>query len=63
MDRRVLREHPNSEGHRHFNSQLLPSARLLRAEATRASLIVLLQMLGAWAAAWAALTPASSWLR
>ena len=63
MDRRVLTEHPKVEGHRHFYSQLLPSVRSLRAEAGRAPLIVLLQMLGIWVAAWAALASASSWLR
>jgi hypothetical protein len=63
MDRRVLIEHPNSEGHRHSNAQLLPSVRPLRAEARSATLIVLLQMLGVWAAAWAALASASSWTR
>jgi hypothetical protein len=63
MDHRVLTEHPNSEGHRHFNSQLLPSVRALRAEARGASLIVLLQTLGVWAAAWAALASAALWVR
>jgi len=63
MDRRVLIEHPNSEGHRDFDSQLLPFVRSLRADASRASLIVLLQMLGVWAAAWAALASAYSWVR
>ena len=63
MDRRVLIEHPNSKGHRHFNSQPLPSVRLLRAEASGISLIVLLQMLGVWAAAWAALASAALWVR
>jgi hypothetical protein len=63
MDRCVLTEHPNSEGHRHLNAQLLPSVRPLRAEARRASLIVLLQTLGVWAAAWAALASAALWVR
>jgi hypothetical protein len=65
MDRRVLIdiEHPNSKGHRHFNSRPLPSVRLLRAEARGATLIVLLQMLGVWAAAWVALASAASWVR
>ena len=63
MDRCVLIEHPNSEDHRHFSSQLLPSVRSLRVEAKRASLIVLLQMLGVWAAAWAVLASAAMWVR
>ena len=63
MDRCVLTEHPNSEGHRYFNSQLSTSVRSLRVEARRASLIVLLQMLGVWAAAWAALASAALWVR
>jgi hypothetical protein len=49
--------------HRHFNAQPLPSVRSLRAEARSATLIVLLQMLGVWAAAWAALASVSSWMR
>jgi hypothetical protein len=49
--------------HRHFNAQLLPSVRSLRAEASSATLIVLLQMLGVWGAAWAALASVSSWMR
>jgi hypothetical protein len=48
MDRWVLTEHPNSENHRHFDSQALPSARSLPAEARGEWLIVLLQMLGVW---------------
>jgi hypothetical protein len=63
MDRRVLIEHPNSEGHRHFNEQLLPAVRSLRVEARSATLILLLQMLGVWAAAWATLASVSSWTR
>ena len=63
MDRCVLIEHPNSKGHRHTDSQLLPSVRLLRAEASGVSLIVLLQMLGVWAAAWAALASVALWVR
>jgi hypothetical protein len=63
MDRRVRIEHPNSEGHCHLNSQLLPSVRSLRAETRSASLILLLQMLGVWVAAWAALASVSSWTR
>jgi hypothetical protein len=63
MDRRVLIEHPNSEGRRHFNSRLLPSVRSLRVEARSVSLILLLQMLGVWAAAWAALASAALWVR
>jgi hypothetical protein len=63
MDRCVLTEHPNSEDHRHFNSQPWPSARSLPAEARGEWLIVLLQMLGVWAAAWAALASASWWIR
>jgi hypothetical protein len=63
MDHRVLIEHPNSEGHRNFNSRLSSSVRSLRAEPRSASLIVLLQMLGVWATAWAALASLSSWTR
>jgi hypothetical protein len=63
MDRRVLIEHPNSEGHPHFNAQLLPSVRSLRAEARGMSVIVLLQMLGVWAVAWAALASAALGMR
>jgi hypothetical protein len=63
MDRCVLTKHTNSEGHRYFNSQLLPSVRSLRVETRRASLIVLLQMLSVWAAAWAALASATLWAR
>jgi hypothetical protein len=62
MDRCVLIEHPNSKGHRHFNSQLLPSVRSLPAEVRGVWVIVLLQMLGVWAAAWAVLASASSWV-
>jgi hypothetical protein len=49
--------------HRHFNAQLLARVRSLRAEARSEMLIVLLQMLGVWVAAWAALAPVSSWMR
>jgi hypothetical protein len=40
-----------------------PGVRSLPAEARSATLIVLLQMLGVWATAWAALASVSSWMR
>ena len=49
--------------HRHFNAQLLPPVRSLWAGARSAMLIALLQMLGVWVAAWAALASVSSWMR
>ena len=49
--------------HRHFNARFLPPVRSLWAGARSAMLIVLLQMLGVWVAAWAALASASSWMR
>jgi hypothetical protein len=54
------RRHHDLVKHSHFNAQLLPSVRPFRAAARSATLVILLQMLGVWAAAWAALASVSS---
>jgi hypothetical protein len=63
MDRYFLSEHRDAGIYSHLDPQSLPAVRALPAPARATLPILVLQMLGLWAAAWAALASASSWLR
>ena len=62
MSRYLLSEPRNIGVHDHFDTQRAPAARSLPRRARGTLALVVLQMLGVWAAAWAALASAYAWL-
>jgi hypothetical protein len=62
MSRYLLSEPRNTGNHGHPDTQRAPAARALPRRAKGALGLVVLQMLGVWAAAWAALASTYAWL-